>query len=72
MDELLEDFGGAPDGFSGAESPSSETELTFLSSCFLSCAAKGASECPSCMRALFLKVFNDFLKNAAFSGTVDA
>lgn len=24
------------------------------------------------MRALFLKVFNDFLKDAAFSGTVDA
>lgn len=43
MDEGLEDSGEVPDS-SGAESPSFETELTFLSSCFLSCAAKGASE----------------------------
>lgn len=45
MDEGLEDFGGSAPGASlEAELPSFEMELTFLSSCFLSCAAKGASE----------------------------
>lgn len=44
MDELLEDFGGAPDGSFEVDLSLSETESFFLSSCSLSCAAKGASE----------------------------
>ena len=67
MDEGLEDFGGSAPGASfEVGSFLSETESVFLSSCSLSCAAKGASEIVLSYKGVFPQVLRRLSQECCF------
>lgn len=73
MDEGLEDFGGkCPGCFFRSGIILIRDGIGFLIILFLKlCSQRRQRDRSGRIRAFFLKVFDDFLKNAAFSGTID-